>query len=72
VRAWKESSLVTLRGDFYNLLNHANLGNPVANVGQTGFGVAQYGRSDAAGGFPLLQPLVESARQIELSLQLHF
>ena len=71
-RAWKESFLVTVRADFYNLLNHANLGNPNANLGQPEFGVAQYGRTEAAGGFPLLEPLSESARQIQLTLQIHF
>jgi hypothetical protein len=71
-RTWKESFVVTVRADFYNALNHANLGNPLAKVGAPDFGVAQYGRTEAASGFPLLQPLSESARQVQLMLQFHF
>jgi hypothetical protein len=71
VRAWKETFSMTLRADAYNVLNHANLGNPYAHLGAPGFGVAQYGLSEAASGFPLLQPLSEAARQVQLMLQIH-
>ena len=71
-RAWRESCLVTVRADAYDALNHANLGNPSAFVGDPDFGVAQYGRTESASGFPLLEPLSESARQIQLMLQIHF
>jgi hypothetical protein len=69
---WNETFFVTVRADFYNALNHANLGNPSANLGAPSFGVAQYGRTEVASGFPLLQPLTESARQIQLMVQVHF
>jgi hypothetical protein len=67
----KESFQVKVRADCYNFLNHANLGNPLSMLG-AGFGVAHFGRTEAAGGFPLLQPLSESGRQIQLMLQVHF
>jgi hypothetical protein len=72
VRAWRESTAITVRADAYNLFNHANLGNPQTFLGSPNFGVAQYGRTEAASGFPLLQPLSESARQIQIMLQVHF
>ncbi len=71
-RAWKESFFMTVRADFYNALNHANLGNPSARIGAPNFGLAQYGRTESASGFPLLQPLSENARQVQLMLQVRF
>lgn len=68
----RESLRLTLRADFYNLLNHANLNNPASYYGTADFGVALYGRRELNNGFPLLAPLNETARQIQILLRLEF
>jgi hypothetical protein len=71
----REGASVTLRADAYNFLNHANLNNPgpMGNqVGSPGFGLALRGRSETATGFPLIQPLHESARIVQLLLRFDF
>ena len=67
-----ESARLTLRADFFNVLNHANLNNPGNIYGTAGFGLATYGRSGTASGFPAVAPLNETARQIQLLLRLEF
>jgi hypothetical protein len=62
----------TLRVDFFNVLNHANLGNPDPQINSPTFGIAQYGRSGLATGFPSLVPFTESARRIQLLFRLTF
>jgi Carboxypeptidase regulatory-like domain/TonB-dependent Receptor Plug Domain/TonB dependent receptor len=68
----RESLRLTLRADFYNVLNHANLNNPASLYGAPDFGVALYGRREMNNGFPLLAPLNETARQIQVLLRLEF
>jgi hypothetical protein len=68
----RESALLTLRADAYNILNHANLNNPDSMLGSPTFGLAQFGRTETASGFPLLQPLHESARIVQILLRLDF
>ncbi len=63
---------MTLRADFYNVFNHSNLNNPNSFLGSPGFGTALYGRTEASQGFPLLAPLSESGRQVQLFLRLEF
>jgi hypothetical protein len=60
------------RADFYNVLNHANLNNPSSFLGSPDFGIAQFGRQEINNGFPLLVPLNESARQVQILLRLEF
>ena len=67
-----ESRRLTLRADFYNAINHANLNNPSSFLGADSFGAAQYGRREINSGFPLLSPLSETARQIQVLLRLEF
>jgi hypothetical protein len=68
----RESAVLTLRADAYNVLNHANLNNPDSMLGSPTFGLAQFGRTETASGFPLLQPLHESARIVQILLRLDF
>ncbi len=71
----RESALLTLRADAYNFLNHANLNNPSPMnlaLGSPDFGLAQRGRIETASGFPLIQPLHESARVVQILLRLDF
>jgi hypothetical protein len=71
----REGSVLTLRADAYNFLNHANLNNPsraVSQVGDTNFGLAQFGRTQSASGFPLIQPLHESARIVQILVRVDF
>ena len=67
-----ESGRLTLRADAYNVLNHANLGQPVALLGSPDFGRAQFGRQGIQSSFPALSPLDETARQIQLIVRLRF
>src|SRR5581483_9192786 len=40
----REGTRLMIRADAFNLLNHANLNNPVSLLGSPDFGVATYGR----------------------------
>ncbi len=70
-----EGGRVRFRADFFNVLNHANLGNPDAlftsPVSST-FGIATFGRQGFQSGFPALSPLNETPRQIQLSVRVEF
>lgn len=66
-----ESARVTLRADAFNVLNHANLGNPRSVLGAN-FGQALYGRREGAPAFPALTPFNEAGRQIQLLVRLEF
>ena len=64
-----------IRADAYNVLNHANLGNPDAlftNPPSPTFGVATFGRQGFQPGFPAVTPLNETPRQIQLSVKVEF
>jgi len=67
-----ESGQMRIRADAYNVLNHANLGNPDAQLNDPAFGVATYGREGYPSGFPALSPLNETPREIQLSLKVEF
>jgi hypothetical protein len=67
-----ESGQLRLRADAYNLLNHANLGNPDAQLNDPQFGVATYGRQGYPSGFPAVAPLNETPREIQLSVRVVF
>ena len=67
-----ESGRLRVRADAYNVLNHANLGNPDNQLYDPTFGVATYGRQGYASGFPAVSPLNETPRQIQLSLKVEF
>lgn len=71
VRVLGESARVSLRADAFNLLNHANLGNPGAAPGDN-FGVALYGRKERQPNFPALTPFNEAARHIQVLLRVEF
>jgi hypothetical protein len=68
----REGTLFTVRADFFNVLNHANLGNPDSLLGDKYFGLSTYGRQGVGSGFPAVAPLNETARQIQLLLRLVF
>jgi Carboxypeptidase regulatory-like domain/TonB-dependent Receptor Plug Domain len=70
-----ESGRLRIRTDAYNILNHANLGNPnsrFTDPPSPSFGVASFGRQGFASGFPAVSPLNETPRQIQLSVKLEF
>jgi hypothetical protein len=67
-----ESGRLRVRADAYNVLNHANLGNPDAQLYDSTFGVATYGRQGYPSGFPAVIPLNETPRQVQLSLKVEF
>ena len=68
----REGTLLTVRTDIFNILNHANLNNPDNLYGSPTFGLATYGRQGTASGFPAVTPLNETARQIQLIVRLQF
>ena len=68
----REGTILTVRADFFNALNHANLGNPDSFIGDSTFGLATYGRQGTASGFPAVSPLNETARQIQILLRVEF
>ncbi len=67
-----EAGRVTIRWDWFNALNHANLGRPENRFGASGFGVATYGRQGSPSFFPSLLPFQETARQAQILLRLEF
>ena len=68
----REGTTLSLRADFYNVLNHANLGNPDNLITDPNFGLATFGRQGTPSGFPATAPLNETARQIQLLVRLIF
>jgi hypothetical protein len=68
----REGTFFTFRADFFNVLNHANLGNPDNLLGDPNFGLSTYGRQGVASGFPAVAPLNETARQIQILMRLVF
>jgi Carboxypeptidase regulatory-like domain/TonB-dependent Receptor Plug Domain len=67
-----EAGQLRFRADAYNVLNHANLGDPDAQLNDPNFGVATYGRAGYPSGFPAVSPLNETPREIQLSLRVVF
>ncbi len=70
-----ESGRLKVRADAFNVLNHANLGNPdslFTNPPSPIFGIATFGRQGTQSGFPALSPLNEMPRQIQLSVKVEF
>ncbi len=67
-----EAGRLTVRVDAFNFLNHVNLNNPDAFLTSPTFGLAAYGRTERASGFPAVTPLNETARQLQLILRLSF
>lgn len=61
-KSWKirESSSIELRGEFFNLFNHANFGYPDDFV------------DDGPGYFGVVSSTLNSGRQIQLAIKLHF
>jgi hypothetical protein len=68
----REGTTFTFRADFYNILNHANLGNPDSLLGSPTFGLSTYGRQGLGSGFPAVAPLNETAREVQLLLRAEF
>jgi hypothetical protein len=68
----REGWRLTVRADAFNILNHANLGNPDNLLGSPTFGLATFGRQGTASGFPAVTPLNETARQVQLLLRAEF
>jgi hypothetical protein len=73
-RLWKlrENATLTFRADAFNVLNHANRGNPGNLLGDPSFGVSTYGRQGATTGFPASSPLNDAARTFQILLRAQF
>jgi hypothetical protein len=71
--AWLgEAGRVGVRADAFNILNHANLGNPDPLLTDPSFGIALYGRQGTPSSFPAVSPLNETPRQLQVSLRVEF
>jgi Carboxypeptidase regulatory-like domain len=69
----REGARLVVRADAFNFLNHANLNNPVADLSSPdNFGAAYFGRKEQNRGFPLVTPLRETARQIQILFRVEF
>jgi hypothetical protein len=69
----REGMRITLRADVFNVLNHANLGEPETDLTRlSDFGVARYGRRLRDIGYPTAQPLQETGRQVQLLVRFEF
>lgn len=70
-----EAGAIQFRADFFNVFNHANLGNPngLAELPPNGmFGQAFLGRQGVQPAFPSAAPLDQLSRQIQLQLKVIF
>lgn len=67
-----EGTLLTVRADGFNILNHANLNNPDNLLGSPDFGLATYGREGTPSGFPAVSPVNETARQFQVLVRVQF
>jgi hypothetical protein len=67
-----ESGRLQVRGDFFNVFNHTNLANPDQFLLSPTFGIAQFGRTGRPSSSPLVSPLDETPRQIQLQLKVIF
>jgi hypothetical protein len=72
LRKLGDAGRLVFRASAFNVLNHANLNNPDAQLGSPTFGVALYGRQGTQSGFPAVSPLNETPRQIQLSAKIQF
>ncbi len=72
VRRLGDAGGITMRADFFNVLNHANLNPPGTQPGYSNYGVALFGTPTASAGFPPLVPLSEAARRIQLLVRVTF
>jgi len=72
VKRLGEAGGVTVRADFFNALNHANLNPPGGVPGTGSYGIALFGTPAASSGFPALVPLGDTARRIQLLIRVTF
>ena len=73
IRWLGDAASIQLRADFFNVLNHANLGPPLVGPAAYGqFGQAFFGYSAAPPGNVSFVPLDEIPRRIELQLRVRF
>jgi hypothetical protein len=67
-----ESGRFRLRADAFNFLNHANLNLPNSVITVSNFGTAKFGRAGAAAGLPVLSPVNDTSRQVQLIVRIEF
>ena len=70
--AIREGMRLSARASAFNLLNHANLGNPITALADPNFGIALFGRQGFSTGFPAVAPLNETPRQLQFSVKFQF
>jgi len=73
LRCLGEAGRIEFRADAYNVLNHANLGQPNSTfLGSTNFGMSYYGVNPNNSGLIPILPLQQSPREVQVRLRLVF
>jgi hypothetical protein len=67
-----EKAQFQFRAEFFNILNHANLGNPDNAIGSDLFGLSTFGRQGFSGSLPSVSPLNEQPRRVQFGLKFIF
>jgi hypothetical protein len=67
-----EAARLSIRADFFNVLNHTNLGNPGNLLDSTNFGISQFGTTGRPTSSLLGSPALEAPREIRIQLKVVF
>ncbi len=67
-----ERAKLQFRVEFFNVFNHANLGNPTSSLGSDEFGLSHFGRQGFGGSLPSVSPLNEQPRRVQFGVKIHF
>ena len=67
-----ERTSMQFRAEFFNVFNHTNLNSPIANLQDSSFGQASFGRSGVGSSSPSAAPLGDEPRHIQFALKLYF
>jgi hypothetical protein len=67
-----EATRLSIRADFFNVLNHTNLSNPDNLLGSLAFGLSQFGTTGRPASSLLGTPGVQPPREVRIQLKVVF
>ena len=67
-----EAARLSIRADFFNVLNHTNLGNPDNLLGSPNFGISEFGTTGRTTTSLLGSPAIETPREVRIQLKVVF
>ena len=67
-----EAARLSIRADFFNALNHTNLGNPDNLLGSPNFGISEFGTTGRTTTSLLGSPAIETPREVRIQLKVVF